>query len=514
MSAQPADVRVDAVGPTFKFKPSPVVWRREATYVLMGLSNVMWMSVILMWLHDFFRKQFGAAFPTQMGYTLIFIGINFMPSLILRRYLIRMRKSAYDQFRKMLLGAAIGLLVTLSLMPILRETGSSIDLNFVKAFNFFGSRVPVTLFVAPLVLLFWQRGFSLGRLYINMTAVSMQMRMGILVFFVFGAASSHAVSDQYVAVLPLFFATSLLSTALSRSVNLKVEDDTQRARFGLTWFGFLTLVVVVIVTIGFMLAMLLSGVDQDKASWVITGLLVLMLGMAMLRFVINTSMFVGCVALALVLTIPFAYLASQVLVSESEQDNVGTIKAGPVVDEPAEGTGHNILADAFDFVGTGIGVGFVLLCVVIPLFFWLMMFLLRDAELFSDEDSELLDRREIMADLRKGFGKRLRRIGDALNLMRQFGGGRDLLAALSVRWTYSRMATLAEKRGFPRDKSETPNEYRRSLGRAFPGGDNEIRLITEAYVAVRYGELPENNEQLNVIRDAFERLKAIETPST
>lgn len=512
MSAHPADVRVDAIGPTFKFKPSPVVWRREATYVLMGLSHVMWISVILMWIHDFFKKQFGAALPTQMGYTLIFVGINFMPPLIMRRYMIRMRKPAYAQFRMMLLGSFIGLLVTLTLMPILRETGSGLDLNFAKAFNFFGSRLPITFFVAPLVLLFWQRAFSLGRLYINMTAVSTQMRIGILAFFVFGALSSRTVSDQFVVVLPLFFATSLLSTALSRSVNLKVEDDSQRARFGLTWFGFLTLVVVVIVTIGFLLAMLLSGVDQEKASWVITGLLVLMLVMAMARFIINASMFLGCVGLALALTIPSAFLVSQILVTESESDNVGTIQGGPVVDEPAQGTGENIVADLFDFVGTSIGVGFVLLCVVIPLFFWLMMFFLRDAELFSDEDSELLDRREIMADIRKGLGNRLRRIGEALNLMRQFGGGRDLLAALSVRWTYSRMANLAEKRGFPRRRAETPNEYRRSLGRAFPGGEPEIRLITDAYVAVRYGELPENADQLNAIRDAFERLKAIEMP--
>lgn len=506
------DVRVDAIGPTFKFKPSPVVWRREATYILMGLSHVMWISVVLMWIHEFFKKQFGSVLPTQMGYTLIFVGINFMPSLLMRRYMMRMRKSAYAQFRMMLLGTFIGLLVTVSLMPILRETGDSIDLNFVKAFSFFGSQIPITFFIAPLVLLFWQRAFSLGRFYINMTAVSTQMRIGILAFFVFGALSSRTTSDQFVVVLPLFFTTSLLSTALSRSVNLKVEDDTQRARFGLTWFGFLTLVVVVIVTIGFLFAMLLSGVDREKASWVITGLLTLMLVMAMARVVINMSMFVGCVALALALTIPFAYLASQILISESEEDNIGTIEGGPVVDEPAQGTGENIVADVFDFVGTGIGIGVVLLCVVIPLFFWLMMFFLRDAELFTDEDSELLDRREIMADIRKGLGKRLRRIGEALNLMRQFGGGRDLLAALSVRWTYSRMASLAEKRGFPRRKAETPNEYRRSLGRAFPGGETEIRLITDAYVAVRYGELPESSEQLNAIRDAFERLKAIEIP--
>lgn len=507
MSAHP-NIHVDAIGPTFKFKPLPIVWRKEATYFLMGICSTIWLAVILMWFQDFFHRQYRGALPEKMGYMLVFVGLNFMTALVLRRYLMHMKKPAYFQFRIMLVGSAIGILVSIILMPILRETGEGLNFDLGRAFSFNGPRVPTTIVIAPLVLLFWQRGFSLGRVYINMTAASLQMRVGILVFFFFGAFSTREVSDQFLAVLPIFFAAGLLATALSRSATLKVEDDTQRARFGVTWFGFLTLTVVVIVSGGFLFALVLAGVDQENAKWGITALLTVMVVLSLARTAINLSMLGGCVAVAVLITLASGYVVRQLLVQETDEDNIGVIEGGPIVNERAEGTGENLVRDFFDLIGNITGLGFVLFCVILPIVFWILIFFLRDNELFDDEDSELLDRREIIAGIRKGLGNRLRRIGDALKVFGQFGG-RDLLTALSVRWTYTRMAGLAEKRGFPRGKAETPNEYRLALGKAFPGGEGDIRLITAAYVAVRYGELPEDNEQLNVIREAFERLKAI-----
>src|SRR5262245_59975841 len=122
MSAHP-DIHVDAIGPTFRFKPLPIVWRKEATYLLMGIGCTIWMAVILMWFQDFFRRQYRGALPEKMGYMLVFVGLNFMTALVLRGYLIHMKKTAHFQFRIMLVGAVIGSLVSIILMPVLRETG-------------------------------------------------------------------------------------------------------------------------------------------------------------------------------------------------------------------------------------------------------------------------------------------------------------------------------------------------------------------------------------------------------
>jgi hypothetical protein len=46
------------------------------------------------------------------------------------------------------------------------------------------------------------------------------------------------------------------------------------------------------------------------------------------------------------------------------------------------------------------------------------------------------------------------------------------------------------------------------LRHAFPGADEDVRVITEAYVATHYGEAPETDEELNAIRAAWERIRA------
>jgi hypothetical protein len=74
------------------------------------------------------------------------------------------------------------------------------------------------------------------------------------------------------------------------------------------------------------------------------------------------------------------------------------------------------------------------------------------------------------------------------------------------------METTAGQRGFSRPKAQTPYEYRQTLAKAYPGGEIDIRIITEAYVKVRYGELPEDDRQLTAVREAFDRLKAIAPP--
>ena len=43
---------------------------------------------------------------------------------------------------------------------------------------------------------------------------------------------------------------------------------------------------------------------------------------------------------------------------------------------------------------------------------------------------------------------------------------------------------------------------------AWPGGEEDTKLITEAYVRVHYGELPENKEELTEIEAAWKRLES------
>jgi hypothetical protein len=45
------------------------------------------------------------------------------------------------------------------------------------------------------------------------------------------------------------------------------------------------------------------------------------------------------------------------------------------------------------------------------------------------------------------------------------------------------------------------------LRQAFPGGEVQVELITEAYVAVHYGDVPETGAELQEIRACWGRLR-------
>ncbi len=75
-----------------------------------------------------------------------------------------------------------------------------------------------------------------------------------------------------------------------------------------------------------------------------------------------------------------------------------------------------------------------------------------------------------------------------------------------VRTLYLRLLELAAERGYPREPAQTPYEYLPTLQRAFPGLEEELRELTDAYVPVRYGgrsPSPEHVAKVRTLRSKF-----------
>jgi len=87
---------------------------------------------------------------------------------------------------------------------------------------------------------------------------------------------------------------------------------------------------------------------------------------------------------------------------------------------------------------------------------------------------------------------------------------RSWRAALSIRRIYQQMCRAAEGAGYPRPEFQTPYEYLPALAEVWPGNTADSRLITNAFVKVRYGEVPESREELEAIRSAWRQLEATE----
>lgn len=80
---------------------------------------------------------------------------------------------------------------------------------------------------------------------------------------------------------------------------------------------------------------------------------------------------------------------------------------------------------------------------------------------------------------------------------------RRLLAAAQVRRIYAQLMDLCVNLGYPRPAALTPLEFLPTLKQIFPEGEVQVSLITNAYLKVRYGELPETTAEVEDIRRAW-----------
>ncbi len=108
--------------------------------------------------------------------------------------------------------------------------------------------------------------------------------------------------------------------------------------------------------------------------------------------------------------------------------------------------------------------------------------------------------------LRRGW----RRLRNLARLVRRYGLGSQLLAAISVQNLYANLTRLARQRGFARPPAVAPDEYLPVLYQAFPSQDVALQRLTLAYMRVHYGDHPISEGELAQLRADFRAIQ--ETP--
>lgn len=100
--------------------------------------------------------------------------------------------------------------------------------------------------------------------------------------------------------------------------------------------------------------------------------------------------------------------------------------------------------------------------------------------------------------------------GLAGRIMRRLGWINRWRTAASIQRIYRDMCRAAAGAGYPRGSAETPYEYLHTLCTLWPDNFSETALITEAYVRVRYGEIPETDDEMRAIQSAWQQLSGLQ----
>lgn len=467
------------------------VWvygRHELLYLCWGLMEVALLTPVLLSAMGWARY-----WPSSV-FALWLLLIMLLP-FNLNRLLTVAGVSLRRQRQWILLAFVLTLL--LSVRTLLYDSGSLFDFRWLRALytHFVEPNNPLwgrDLGIFFLVAFLWWRGISLTNRRVDIHDIGLRLRVGGLLLAPLVVGTGMLYKVTVTPFILLFFLAALLAVSLTRAEQVTQDESERNYPIQPRWLAVIFLTTLLTVLVAAAVALGLSGesiVVWLDPLWEASRLAV--------TVVISTFTYL----LFLLLT-PLEWLLS-FLAARFNMPTL-TLPDSQFLTDP---TGQNVDMDALlrDLSQSEaaallwlnrILLVLIITAVILALYVALSRFL--SGRQLAPDSAEMGSGRQIGARERPGWGARL---------LRKLGIWQQRRAAASVRRIYQQMTKAAAGLGYPRDPSETPYEYLADLTEVWPEGTLEAELITAAYVRVRYGELPESQEEVDEIVAAWRRLE-------
>jgi len=351
------------------------------------------------------------------------------------------------------------------------------------------------------LVFFWARGIALARRSLSAESVALSFRLGI-VLFTGVALIAHVLADQEVSgFIAAYFFFALVAVALARVEEVSSLPNSSPAGFGGFWVGSTVAAVTGLVLLGLVVAAFFYGGGLEQVLrwlqpvWIALGMVIAAVG-ALVLFLAERLM--------ALLSIDIGTLGAGFREVLRRLGELATALA-PTPPPPETSHGRPPLLAATQVIVT---VGLPLLVtLVVVLITWQRLRRAR-REPGTDAHESLLSARAVARNLLDLLRAGRDRLGDLAGLVDRLGAGSRFLSAISIRRIYANLVRLATRAGYPRAATQTPFEYMETLYEALPGNEAEVRCITQAYVAAHYGQVPDSREELQRIRDCWERVRA------
>ncbi len=362
-------------------------------------------------------------------------------------------------------------------------------------------RIPGEFWVMLVVLLLWRRGVSLAHQVITSELVVGSFRIGVLVLFLFGILPALFMEASSIfPALYLFLFFGLVAMSAARIADLSLTRGAIYARFERSWLAGIVVTALLVVAVGALLGGVIEGSFLDL---LIRGILVALAGVALLALLI-TLPFVIVLFLVMpymlqilrALALPFEALGRLIAKLQSLVPRLPTLGVQKVLDFVATQGKPVALWGILAVVGVGV-------LLALGWRTWRQ-------RLAREVDSEaLMSLEELLQLLRFTLRRRAGQIAADLARRLNFRHAERLLAAARVRWIYAQLMDLCEACGHPRPAARTPLEFVPELEELFPDAAGDLATITQAYLKVRYGELPETSQDVEVVATAWEHVQAV-----
>ncbi|MFO7664238.1 MAG: DUF4129 domain-containing protein [Chloroflexota bacterium] len=434
------------------------------------------------------------------GIVALWLGLLMFLPLNLIRFMSVLRFGPKIQRRVMF----VALLLTIILSwRILYSPNSFFDFAWLRQFtgslaedgNLLWAR---DLSVFAIISVAWWRGIRLAGRTPDINNAGLRLRVGGLIL----APVVIWLVGRYTAInivpfILLFFLAGLTTVALVRAEQIEQEQQGTASTLNARWFSIVFVAALLIVVAGGSIAAFIGG----ESLFVILGWFSPVWRAIQFGALVSGAVLLKLASPALELFGTLIQFLAGILASLLGRVSEALRESGLLeFNELSEFVTPTITEEATTAGATSkyIVVFFMLLTVLVVSLALARAY--RQATFAARESSRS---RTEQSDLTgaPGFA---RRFLERLWILRQWR------TAASIRRIYKQMCQTAASNGFPRLEAETPYEYLPVLASVWPDYTGESRLITEAFVRVRYGEIPESETELDEIRQAWARLAAIE----
>jgi hypothetical protein len=371
--------------------------------------------------------------------------------------------------------------------------------TFDALFNFHqGLRPELVLVLANLFL--WHRATSATSRSLDFFNVGVSFRFGILLLILGGGLLMHVTGYDATALFWLYMAMGLMSVSLARTRDKAGSGSKQMPSRRVA-----QLVAAVVFTVGGTAGVTLVYTPSSirtvlgllRPLWTALGVLVkpvLVVFLWLTEVIIN----------GLYWLLSSLLMGRNLEILESVREQLSRLLSAMERPDSAVVTLPPWLLTTMRYAGVLLGL-LVLVAVVL-----LSLKRIREQQQGEELEEELEE--EITLG-RGSLGRGWQWLRNRLGLVRRFGVGRELLAAISVQNMYANLCRLARQRGYPRHPAHPPDRYLPLLVQAFGGHQEAISRITMAYMRVHYGDRAVGIGELANLRRDYDQVRIAEKES-
>jgi hypothetical protein len=470
---------------------------REIAILMIILMEVSWIT-------PWFRSLTPETYAVSAIRVLVMLAVVILFSHILIRFIDYLRLKKIVRQALMVIFLIIGCYVGIKTMLYAYESVSLTELlsRPLRSFSDIRYLIPVEFIIIVTVLIGFWRGVTLAQEHIGPSVVTSHFWIGIAMLIIFVLFNTIVTGEKPGDFFFLFLFSSLVGISAARMSVIGMIRGGKEVGFERYWFLGILLAAFSVAGISLVLGILVGGQ--------FLGIGTIVLGLIGSIFVL-IWIILNPVLTFLVTIIGNLFKDSQII-----SDLGNTLQK---LNDMMNGLSHNLMNLVSN---SGIGSLFsrlapiiktiiltgVIIIIIMGIIFWMAFKLWKDRErglVGSEEKSSLSSGNLLQSFLdlfRRGWNQTLNSFGQFVN----FRHRQRMRAAARIRQIYTEILELCESLDQPRPDALTPLEFEPKIERMFPECQVEVSTITQAYLRVRYGLLPETQNEVSDVEAAWKRI--------